>query len=201
MSIPIVISVVKKFEATGRINVQWALIFESENVKHDFHQLSRQQKILFTSAYLYRQVRLVKDFDKVYSENLLRFFFETLELLVVEETEKLRNLVEIIDERIPDTDEFSEKEGSYAQNLMIALRYLVCFFLRTDELGLQNCVEMSLQNIDLINYEVDENYDESEIVAREVKIVAEFLERTVRYSKNNLCDIDTVKDIVGSDSV
>lgn len=108
--------------------MQWALIFESENVKHDFHQLSRQQKILFTSAYLYRQVRLVKDFDKVYSENLLRFFFETLELLVLEETEKLRNLVEIIDERIPDTDEFSEKEGSYAQNLMIALRYLVCFF-------------------------------------------------------------------------
>ncbi|MBI6703383.1 hypothetical protein [Pseudomonas viridiflava] len=181
--------------------MQWALIFESENVKHDFHQLSHQQKILFTSAYLYRQVRLVKDFDKVYSENLLRLFFKTLELLVLEETEKLRNLVEIIDERIPDTDEFSEKEGSYAQNLIIALRYLVCFFLRTDELGLQNCVEMSLQNIDLINYEVDENYDESEIVAREVKIVAEFLERTVRYSKNNLCDIDTVKDIVGSDSV
>lgn len=181
--------------------MQWALIFESEAVKHKFYRLSRRQKILLISSYLYRQVRLVKDFDKIYSENLLSFFFEVLELVVLEETEKLRSLVEVIDERIPDTDEFSEQEGSYAQNLMIALRYLVCFFLRTDESGLQKCVEMALQNIDLINYEVDENYDESEVVAREVKIAAEFLERTVRYSKNKLCDIDTVKDIVGSDLV
>ncbi|PHN61374.1 hypothetical protein [Pseudomonas viridiflava] len=181
--------------------MQWTVIFETESLKHDFNRLSRQQKILLFSAYLYRQVRLIKEFDSLYSEDLSTFFTEVLGFVVLEDKEKLRNIVEVIDGRIPDTDEFSEQEGSYAQNLIIALRYLVCFLLRIDESGLQKCVDMSLQNIDLINYDVDENYDEAEVVAREAKIIAVFIERAIRYAQSKVCDIDTVKNIVGSDWV
>ncbi len=72
---------------------------------------------------------------------------------------------------IPDTDEFSEQEGAYAQNLMIALMYLLSFCQSGDQDQISKCINSALNNIDLINYERDEGYDESKVVEQEVAAV------------------------------
>ncbi|NWC92997.1 MULTISPECIES: hypothetical protein [unclassified Pseudomonas] len=107
--------------------MQYGLIFESAKVRPSFEILSRQQKVFIVAAYLYRQLRLIKSFDQVYSENLSELFIRGLKVAVESTSDLIRSTQEEVEDNIPDTEDFSAQEGSFAQNLMIALNYLLLF--------------------------------------------------------------------------
>uniref|UniRef100_A0A7C2AKI7 Uncharacterized protein n=1 Tax=Pseudomonas graminis TaxID=158627 RepID=A0A7C2AKI7_9PSED len=168
--------------------MQWSLIFEDVRIRPSFDRLDRNQKVLVVASYLYRQLRLMRAFDQCYCENLSELFIHALDVALSTSGEPGVTQGEVY-KNIPDTDEYSEQEGSYAQNLMIALNYLLLFVLNNDQIDLSRCVEMSLQNIDLINYEVNENYDEKLVTSKEVDVVTDLVVSALRASRGQLFSV------------
>jgi hypothetical protein len=168
--------------------MQWSLIFEDARIKPSFDTLDRSQKILVMASYLYRQLRLIKAFDQCYSENLSELFIHAL-AIALKNSEEAGDIQREVEKNIPDTEEFSEQEGSFAQNLMIALNYLLLFVVDDDRADLRRCVDMFLQNLDLINYEVDENYDDELVTSKEIDVVAELVANILRASPGQLFSI------------
>ncbi|GFZ63061.1 hypothetical protein PSE10B_57660 [Pseudomonas amygdali pv. eriobotryae] len=150
--------------------MQWNLIFEDATVSPYIEKLNPQQKTLLIASYLYRQIRLIKAFDSCYSENLERLFVEALEISLSEKKDSITKMEHTVKKSIPDTEEFSEQEGSYAQNLMIALDYFLLFLVDSDTSKLHKCIDMALQNLDLLNYEIDEFYDEDKVTSNEIAV-------------------------------
>jgi len=151
--------------------MQWCLIFEDATVQPLFQKLDGKQKVLVLSAYIYRQARLIKDFDRYYGEDLFGLLVRGLTSVILGENNTIKNVEQEVLNNIPDTDEFSEQEGAYAQNIMIALDYLLLYMLSGDVSDMQRSVDMCLQNIDLLCYEVDEAYDENKVVEQEASVV------------------------------
>ncbi|RMP76290.1 hypothetical protein ALQ15_200024 [Pseudomonas syringae pv. actinidiae] len=46
------------------------------------------------------------------------------------------------------------------------------FLLEVDEAKLQSCINMALQNLDLLNFEADEGYDEVKVTMGEIAVVS-----------------------------
>ncbi|MBP1127144.1 MULTISPECIES: hypothetical protein [Pseudomonas] len=173
--------------------MQYDLIFKSEKVFSKFENLNSQQKILVIAAYLYRQFRLIKAFDQVYSEKLSELFISALGAAVDNASGLIKRTQEEVEANIPDTDEFSEQEGSFAQNLMISLNYFLLFVMHLDYSDLDRCVNMFLQNIDLLNYEADESYDEGQIILAEIEVALSLVEQVPVAIRNNYTNIEAVK--------
>ncbi|UFI44948.1 hypothetical protein [Pseudomonas savastanoi] len=151
--------------------MQWNLIFEDATVSSYIEKLNPQQKILLIASYLYRQIRLIKAFDNCYSENLEGLVLEALKTSLSAKKDSIIRIEHAVKKSIPDTEEFSEQEGSYAQNLMIALDYFLLFLIDSDTSKLHKCIDMAMQNLDLLNYELDELYDENKVTSHEIAVV------------------------------
>jgi hypothetical protein len=177
--------------------MQWSLIFEDARIKPSFDKLDRNQKVLVIASYLYRQLRLIRAFDQCYCEKLSELFIHALDVALSSSGEA-RVIQGEVEKNIPDTDEYSEQEGSYAQNLIIALNYLLLFVLNNDRMELRRCVDMSLQNIDLINYEVNEIYDETLVTSKEVDVVTDLVASTLRASRGQLFSVKDAEMFAGN---
>jgi DNA polymerase II large subunit len=177
--------------------MQWGLIYECTKVKPYFERLDRKQKILVIASYLYRQFRLVKAFDDYYSESLSELFLKAISA-ALGDSKKVQNVQAEVEARIPDTDEFSEQEGSYAQNLMIALNYLLLFVIKDDSSNLHRCVDMFLQNVDLLNYDVSENYDEKLITSNEIDVAYSLIDKVLNFSQERLPSMRDVESLANS---
>lgn len=174
--------------------MQWGLIFESAKVKPYFESLGRQQKILVIASYLYRQLPLIKAFDECYSEKLTKLFLSAICAALVG-SGKVEDVKADVEANIPDTEEFSEQEGSYAQNLMIALSYLLSFVVTDDSVSLHRCVDMFLQNVDLLNYELDEDYDEGLVVLKEIDVAYSLVRKVLNLSPqrpSTMADVELI---------
>jgi hypothetical protein len=151
--------------------MQWNRIFENARLISEFAKVSRDQKKILLVAYLYRQRRLLECFGSCYGEKLTITFLNGLESILAADEININTMLGEVQGNIPDTDEFSGQEGAYAQNLMIALMYLLSFCQSGDQDQISKCINSALNNIDLINYERDEGYDESKVVEQEVAAV------------------------------
>ncbi|MNN23069.1 hypothetical protein D3C81_1364530 [compost metagenome] len=115
--------------------------------------------------------------------------------MILGENDAIKHVEQEVVNRIPDTDEFSEQVGGYAQNIMIALDYLLLYMLSGDVSDMQRSVDMTLQNIDLVCYEVDEAYDERKVVEQEVLVVLNIINSIEDISVGLYSDIVTVQEL------
>lgn len=175
--------------------MQWYLIFEDATVEPLFKKLDGKQKVLLLSAYIYRQARLIKDFDHYYGEDLFGLLVRGLTSVIFGESDAIKHVEQEVVNRIPDTDEFSEQVGAYAQNIMIALDYLLLYMLSGDVSNMQRSVDMALQNIDLVCYEMDEAYDEKKVVEQEVLVVFNIINSIKNISVELYSDIVVVQGV------
>ncbi|MCF8985803.1 hypothetical protein GIW26_19800 [Pseudomonas syringae] len=152
--------------------MQWNLIFEHESVSPLLGRLNDLEKTLLIACYLYRQVRLLRRFDNVYATDLSSLFLRSLDVALSGHRASVEAIERVVSSRIPDTEEYTEQEGAYAQNLVIALDYFLLFLLEVDEAKLQSCINMALQNLDLLNFEADEGYDEVKVTMGEIAVVS-----------------------------
>lgn len=157
--------------------MQWQPVFENPLIDHQVRALSAEQARRLLASYLYRQFRLVRSFDQRYQSNLQDLFLRELSVAVSGSAASAGRGMGEVYAAIPDTDEYAQQEGAYAQNLMIALWYLLSFAHQPDPELLQSAANAALNNIDLLNYERDEHYDEPAVVAREVVVVRQMLRR------------------------
>jgi len=159
--------------------MQWGLIFGDASVNAAFMGLAREDQITVGAAYLYRQRRLLEQFDAVYGEKLSGIYFEGL-LACVERNNLSIDLEGRIESSIPDTDEFAEQEGAYAQNILIALNYLLAFARDGGHDFFERSISMAMENIDLISYEADNSYDEAMVIQRERSVVLSMMDRLAK---------------------
>ncbi|MHC8317024.1 hypothetical protein [Pseudomonas sp. LB3P31] len=162
--------------------MQYSLIFESAVVASKIASLDGKDKIFLGAAYLYRQKRLIEDFDKVYSEQLSSLF-ETGIAACLEGRGKAFSHLKEVENNIPDTEEYGEQEGAYAQNLLIALLYLLKFSASEQFEDFEKSVSLAIDNIDLIHYEKDEFYDEEAVTHEEVAVLIVMMDELAKRVK------------------
>jgi hypothetical protein len=88
--------------------MRWGLIFEDPLVAASIKKLDIQGKTLLVACYLYRQIRLIKKFDEIYSENLQGLFVKALLASLTERKDFILAVERAVQKNIPDTEEFSE---------------------------------------------------------------------------------------------
>ena len=84
--------------------MQWGLIFGSAEVVVLLSKLSRAQKAKLIAAYLYRQVRLLREFDDRYGEDLTSLFFQGLESVINGGTGRLKETLDEVEAHVTDTE-------------------------------------------------------------------------------------------------
>lgn len=159
--------------------MQYGLIFESAVVANKIASLNGKDKVLLGAAYLYRQQRLIEDFDKVYGEHLSSLFEAGIGACLEGRVKALAHLKEVED-NIPDTEEFGEQEGACAQNLLIALLYLLKFSASEQFEDFEKSASLAIDNIDLVNYEKDESYDEEVVTQEEVAVLIDMMDELAK---------------------
>jgi hypothetical protein len=145
--------------------------------KLGYQALSAQQQRLVIASYTLRSLRLVEMFDRRYNQCLADLFCRGLSAYVAGRASECSDLHAEIEAHIPDTDEFSEQEASYAQNAFIAVFYLIEAAVTDDAALLQRSINMTLQNVDLLYYERDPDYLQMELTAAEQHVFDNLLEQ------------------------
>ncbi|WP_414156715.1 hypothetical protein [Pseudomonas sp. BNK-30] len=169
--------------------MQWGVIFGSASILQRFSGLSDNEKAIVGAAYLYRQLRLIEQFDACYDEDLTQVFKEGVVACANTNLAAVQ-LVERVESKIPDTDEFPEEEGAYAQNLFIALKYLLEFVFEGGVEAFESAISMAMENIDVINYNIDPNYDESAALTGEVAVASSIIDKlALRRQKRSGLDL------------
>lgn len=174
----------------------WGPILEEPRIHASFTMLGHQQQVVVMAAYLYRQLGLIEAFDRLYSQLASQVLIRALNAALANDRDALLRVSEEVSHCIPDTEVYSEQEGSYAQNLLIALSYFLDFVHSKDAGMLDNSTRMLLENIDLIHYEVDEQYDEDSVFAHEVGVFLQLIDAVQCLSIARCLDVQGVAQLV-----
>ncbi|WP_313739399.1 hypothetical protein [Pseudomonas sp.] len=164
----------------------WQSLLEHPRLRTSFVALDPWRKVLVLVAYLHRQLRLVQAFDHLYAQRLTQVFVRGLACALADDREAQRRMRADVMQCIPDTDDYPAQEGAWAQNLLIALIYVLDFRVEGDAQALARSLRSSLDNIDLIHYEADERYDESYVLDEEVRLLLE-LTQAARSIEREAC--------------
>ena len=142
-----------------------------ENVKKELENLTNTQRLLFGACCIDRILHLIAGFDYFLEENhikritkepylsLCTDWLDSIFLYVninkdisPDEIEKTLN---ILNEIIPDTEEFSDNVVIFTQNSMIGLSYLYEFINKNELIFITNCSDKVIETIDVMYYETD----------------------------------------------
>ena len=142
-----------------------------EKVKKELENLTNTQRLLFGACCIDRILHLIAGFDYFLEENhikritkepylsLCTDWLDSIFLYVninkdisPDEIEKNLN---ILNEIIPDTEEFSDNVVIFTQNSMIGLSYLYEFINKNELIFITNCSDKVIETIDVMYYETD----------------------------------------------
>ena len=142
-----------------------------EKVKKELEDLTNTQRLLFGACCIDRILHLIAGFDYFLEENhikritkepylsLCTDWLDSIFLYVninkdisPDEIEKTLN---ILNEIIPDTEEFSDNVVIFTQNSMIGLSYLYEFINKNELIFITNCSDKVIETIDVMYYETD----------------------------------------------
>lgn len=142
-----------------------------EKVEKELENLTNTQRLLFGACCIDRILYFIEDFDKFLVENhIKRITKETYFFLCTEwldriflynniskdiSPDKIKKTLNILNEIIPDTEEFSDNVAIFTQNSMIGLSYLYEFINKNEQIFITNCSDKVIETIDVMYYETD----------------------------------------------
>ena len=142
-----------------------------EKVEKELENLTNTQRLLFGACCIDRILHFIEDFDKFLVENhIKRITKETYFSLCTEwldriflynniskdiSPDKIKKTLNILNEIIPDTEEFSDNVAIFTQNSMIELSYLYEFINKNELIFITNCSDKVIETIDVMYYETD----------------------------------------------
>ena len=142
-----------------------------EKVKKELDNLTNTQRLLFGACCIDRILHFIEDFDKFLEENHIKrvtkepYFSLCTELLdrmflyisINKEIspDKIKKTLNILNEIIPDTENFSDNVAIFTQNAMIGLSYLYDFVNNNELIFIINCSDKVIETIDIMYYETD----------------------------------------------
>ncbi|UFH51289.1 hypothetical protein [Pseudomonas sp. KNUC1026] len=160
-----------------------------------YQALSEQQQRLVIASYTYRSLRLVEMFDRRYDQCLAGLFGRGLAAYAAGTAHDSRALKAEIGTHIPDTDEFGEEEGAYAQNAFIALAYLMEAATSGDLALLQASIEMTQNNADLLCYECDPDYTLVALLAAEQQVLDNLVAQAAAIASAEPATLDLIASL------
>ena len=142
-----------------------------EKVKKELENLTNTQRLLFGACCIDRILHFIEDFDKFLVENhIKRITKEAYFSLCTEwldriflyintskdiSPDNIKKTLNILNEIIPDTEEFSDNVAIFTQNSMIGLSYLYDFVNKNELIFITNCRDKVIETIDVMYYETD----------------------------------------------
>lgn len=149
-----------------------------ETVLSRLRLLSNRNKFVLGLVYINRQSDLVRLFDRRYGTDLYALFCAYIrEGLAAWTQEKALCIdIEAILSATPDADDYSAIECTYVQNALISLYYLFDFYSKGDD-TIEMALNMVLENIDIIAYSVDKQYDEEKVFASEEAVMNSIMDK------------------------
>ena len=139
-----------------------------EKVKKELDNLTNTQRLLFGACCIDRILHFIEDFDKFLVENhIKRITKEAYFSLCTEwldriflyinnnkdiSPDNIKKTLNILNEIIPDTEEFSDNVAIFTQNSMIGLSYLYDFVNKNELIFITNCRDKVIETIDITNY-------------------------------------------------
>ena len=142
-----------------------------EKVKKELENLTNTQRLLFGACCIDRILHFIEDFDKFLVENhIKRITKEAYFSLCTEwldriflyinnnkdiSPDNIKKTLNILNEIIPDTEEFSDNVAIFTQNSMIGLSYLYEFINKNELIFITNCSDKVIETIDVMYYETD----------------------------------------------
>ena len=142
-----------------------------EKVKKELENLTNTQRLLFGACCIDRILHFIEDFDKLLEENhIKRITKEAYFSLCTEwldriflyintskdiSPDNIKKTLNILNEIIPDTEEFSDNVAIFTQNSMIGLSYLYDFVNKNELIFITNCRDKVIETIDNMYYETD----------------------------------------------
>lgn len=160
-----------------------------------YQALSEQQQRLVIASYTFRNLRLVEMFDRCYNQCLASLFGRGLVAYAAGKAHDSRDLSAEIEAHIPDTDEFGEEEGAYAQNAFIALVHLMEAAASGDAALLQASIEMTQNNADLLNYERNPDYRLTTLLAAEQQVLDNLMEQAAATPSTEPATLDLIASL------
>lgn len=155
-----------------------------------FSELPMNDKLAIGLIYINRQSELVHLFDEKYGTKMYDAFCKEIQkgadILDKKPSEPIDT--DLLYSIIPDADDYSGIECSYAQNALLSIYYLFKYFTKNDDHTLQQALDMALENIDVINYAKNPCYDEESAFLNEIKI----LNRITEEVKTNILCVSNI---------
>lgn len=148
-----------------------------------FLKFSIADKSAVGLIYINRQTELVSLFDERYGTKMHEIFCNKIQecIKILEKkpsgSTDINKDADLLYSIIPDADDYSGIECSYVQNAFLSLYYLFGYIIKNDDCTLQQSLDMALENIDVINYARNPNYDEESVFSNEVQILNTLLEK------------------------
>lgn len=134
----------------------------------DVKKLNTYQKILLSANILHFQSVFIEIFDNTYGEELYMLYEEVInELALISRVEtpssSLIKLRDVSYKRIPDTDVFPSKEGTFAQYAMISACYFMSFAIEHDVDAFYKATDIFIESLYAQNQCSDEPLNDTEI--------------------------------------
>ena len=142
-----------------------------EKVKKELNKLTNMQRLLFGACCIDRILHFIADFDKFLEENHIKritkepyfslctdwldriFLYVNIDKDI--SPDEIKKTLNVLNEIIPDTEEFSDDVAVFTQNSMIGLSYLYEFINKNDLIFITNCSDKVIETIDVMYYETD----------------------------------------------
>ncbi|WP_312937171.1 hypothetical protein [Pseudomonas sp.] len=166
--------------------MQYELIFQQPLLAKNVQQLSLDEQVGVLCAYVLRQVERVAGFDACYGATLEDLFVQGVRACVHASRPELEQRLVDVERHIPDTDDYSDESAAYALNALISLLYLIRYRLEGGEDEKRGATDMTLCNVDLVHYSLDEQYDEAVVIAAEAAVISALASRLPELGEDRL---------------
>jgi hypothetical protein len=167
-------------------------------------QLDKKKKCILALSEIKRQEKVITLFDKTYKQNLCIVFDEYVKVGInlIKNVDRVNifNITSTLENFIPDTNDYGEIEGVFAQNGIISLMYFFEFYNSDDDINFMRSISKVIETVDSENYDKNSDYNEEKIMKNELKILSDF-SKILKSNKTideliRLCDEVVVENYV-----
>lgn len=152
--------------------------------------LTQDKKFIFGLIYISRQSDLVNLFDNRYHTDLNNVFCRYVQygIDMIAKNKPIPIDINEIYAAIPDSDDYSEVECSYAQNALISIYYLFDFYMTNKNDLFLKSLDMALENVDVISYSANKSYNEEKVFSYEIDVMNNIIYK-IENSSDNLYNL------------
>ena len=171
------------------------------NVMEAIEKLPREKLFLLGLCYTERNRIIIEEFDKLYGEHISEQFNSKLEYaystLLVKSLDQdvVRGYSEVLEQMLPDSEDYTETLGGLALNGLSMLCYCYRFLLTAQSENIGYIIGLALETVDAIGQEHSNDYDYETGHMEEYVVMDKYLSILTNISDISSTNIATLRDV------